>query len=104
MNQQLAERAYGVLGAPQEQRSVRDQKMQQEYGQCKKEGYAMEGVTGQFNQYGERRSLNDQRMLKEYNSCGAKENYESGGCQYAKISDNPNNPAVGLYGVISLGK
>jgi hypothetical protein len=99
MSNIYAQRAIGVLGTPEDQRSIRDQQLQRDYGGCRKvEKYTVPGVgiTQTPNEYGERRSVKDQQMLKEYNTCNRKEGYD-GGCGYAnfaKISDTPYNPAA----------
>jgi hypothetical protein len=96
MSNLYGRRAIGVLGTPEDQRSVRDQQLQHDFSGCRKlEKYSPGGVgiTQTPNEYGERRSPRDQQMLKTYNPCGSKEGYD-GGCGYAsiaKISDTPYN-------------
>jgi hypothetical protein len=90
MNNVYQEKTMGVLGVQKDERSMRDQKLQNEFSGCSnsKEKYDTAGITeipAEYKNGWEQRSVKDKMMLVEFNRCNKEKYNGMDSCQYAKF-------------------
>ena len=90
MNNVYQEKTMGVLGVQKDERSMRDQQLQNEFSGCgsRKEKYDAAGITEipvEYKNGWEERSVRDKKMLSEFNTCNKEKYNGMDSCQYAKF-------------------